>query len=165
MKKLLLAICLCITYFTWADMPGNKPRAGVHFKFTNTKHSNQYTFFINRFRDNNSDTLKFDTTYLANEGYGAPRGAYIFGVNKETNAHTDSLHIDATEGNIEFNLDTVREGKMMFTINNLPETVQTPRERTVTLKEEKISGVNMVMLISLAAIGLMGLIAFFVMKK
>ncbi len=164
MRTLLLALSLTICCQIWADMPGNKPRPDVWIQFTNTAHFTEYEFYYQAQRaDNKMDLLK-DTSYLLDGGYGVPKGAMIYGINKKTKEHTDTLYVYNQRSGMIFHLDSVENGKMKFSETEIPVTLSAEKV-VVEKKENHLQGVNMIMLISLTAIALMGLIAFFVMKK
>lgn len=171
MKQLLLFIGICSICLAKADAPGNKPRPSVWVQFVNTQKWTNFQFFITD-EDGHEPTPASDTTkYILRGGYGKPGCILFFGLNKQNKHNTDTLFACHTNSNIVYTLDTVINGKLIYSENAMQEKydelhAESSEEHTDELTDHRNNNsVNIILLISLTGIGLIGLITFFILKR
>ncbi len=171
MKQLLFLIGVCSICLAKADAPGNKPRPTIWMQFKNIEKWTNYQFYIID-EDGNEPILANDTSkYTLRGGFGKPGCILFFGINKKSKQYTDTLFACHNNNSITYNIDTISNGKLVYSENATPEKEHEPYAESSEENTDEImnhrnnNSVNIILLISLTAIGLMGLIAFFILKR
>ena len=95
MKYLLFFFLIWISFLTFADIPGNKPRATYEVKISGLKNYSNYTFYVSDER--NSKELKEGSNIRVPGGYGEPQCEQFWAINKITNKNTDTIYFCSGE--------------------------------------------------------------------
>ncbi len=98
MKYVIRFYLLLITYHSYADMPGNKPRPDYNVKILGMNQYKDYTFYTQSNGD--VETLKDSASLIVAGGYGAPQCVRVWGVNHKTEQHTDTLFFCSGESDL-----------------------------------------------------------------
>lgn len=90
MKTIFYFYLLLITCYLYADVPGNKPRPSYDVRITGLNQYNNHVFFLKE--NNYVSELGDSSIFHVQGGYGAPRCAEVWAINKKNLIHTDTLY-------------------------------------------------------------------------
>lgn len=91
MKYFISYYLLLTTCYSFADVPGNKPRPSYDVKVTGLSEYQDYVFFV---QDNEvvSELTDSSRSIHVQGGYGAPECIDVWAINKKSLKHTDTLY-------------------------------------------------------------------------
>ena len=90
MKQLFSYYLLLITLYSFADMPGNKPRPDYNVKISGLKEYKDYTFYSQEY--DSAVVLRDSSSIHIQGGLGTPICVSVWAVQQKSNKHTDTLN-------------------------------------------------------------------------
>lgn len=116
MKYLFSYYLLLITLYSFADMPGNKPRPDYSVKITGLKEYKEYTFYSQGY--DSAVILRDSSSIYIQGGFGAPMCVNVWAVQQKSNKHTDTLNFcSISSENDKAGILTIQNNHLIFTID------------------------------------------------
>lgn len=99
MKQFFSYYLLLIAFYSFADVPGNKPRPDYNVKVSRLAQYSDYTFFSQSY--DSITKLKDSSLIYVQGGFGAPQCVSVWAVHKKTEEHTDTVYVCSGDEDVD----------------------------------------------------------------